>query len=914
MFGWIAFLILVVSLCPAAAGADLGAWASYPPGVGGPGGGSVRRIVEAPGGKLWAATDCGLYSSIDGGAHWSNATTINSLGAVDVRDVAVAATDANRLAVATNSCGVKVSTNGGVTWTQLTINFASKSWVWFNAVAFDPTNPNRLLAGTKFNNSNNYVFELTSANNGVTWTYHPTIPFGADGSSSEVTRIRFSADGSKCFYAFDNGHLFSNTGYLWGFARKVFDFALPGGAGDAFAVAAGSAGLWTSPDGFYFTQTYVTSDTQVVAVAEDPTDANRVLFFTEMYLGSTRVNRLYQSGDRGNTYAEWTGVLGESLLTVNGLFLTAQHEYLLENQAGIFRRANRTGVFAPSTEGLTAFRVQDIAFTEVGNFSTDGGHHFAVSGSDPDQPGNGGVLVWDEGAGQWLRRVGGGLYSKSTRSVAFDPHGGLWASIDGVGFYSSADDGLTWSSYDLRASVSQPSNAALDAIHAIRFGADSSVGVIGTYQAPFYHYDDPAAWWMKGQGLPSFPDWTVDRDIRSTQGFFSSTVQTPNPQSSAFYTKVYVTADGGKNWAGVDGDYFNDKGISSLAASGVVPGHIYAGTTVAGLHESFDGGETWAAVPGLWTTDPEQPLAGASVAHIALGPWQNDLLSAVYLIYHRPPTYEIRGAIFATGDGGATWTKLREDAATYNGQLEVAALAIAPDGKSVIASVAGRGLQYYELGAPPSLGDPGPIPLDPAVNPLTISFDIANVGPAPAADILFLGLRAAGGDPASGVYDFGTDHVLTWWDSTWEACTYYADLTLTDGFYSNNVSVTLEVPSLPGNTPPTIDPIADPSVQVGNELRFTVTPRDNETSVTLLVQGLPPGATFNEATNQFVWTPSTTAGSPHTVSFTAVDSNCARFTRQVSITVNAAPPPPTPGGGGGGGGGGGCFLDALWGR
>ena len=118
-FAW-SLLVIVFAATAAPALAALDRWQPYPPDVGGPWGGSVRRIVSPgdPGDPtdplwavLWAATDGGVYVSENAGASWERRS--QGLESFDVQDVAVCASDPQRLIAATRSTGVYLSADGG---------------------------------------------------------------------------------------------------------------------------------------------------------------------------------------------------------------------------------------------------------------------------------------------------------------------------------------------------------------------------------------------------------------------------------------------------------------------------------------------------------------------------------------------------------------------------------------------------------------------------------------------------------------------------------------------------------------------------------------------------------------------------------------------------------------------------------
>jgi VCBS repeat protein/putative Ig domain-containing protein/FG-GAP repeat protein len=95
-----------------------------------------------------------------------------------------------------------------------------------------------------------------------------------------------------------------------------------------------------------------------------------------------------------------------------------------------------------------------------------------------------------------------------------------------------------------------------------------------------------------------------------------------------------------------------------------------------------------------------------------------------------------------------------------------------------------------------------------------------------------------------------------------------------------------------GNSAPVLDPIGPLSASAFIELRFAVTASDPDSDpVSFLAQGLPAGATFDEETGEFAWTPVLTDEGVHTVSFVATDG-FASDNETVAITVAVTSHPP----------------------
>jgi len=101
-----------------------------------------------------------------------------------------------------------------------------------------------------------------------------------------------------------------------------------------------------------------------------------------------------------------------------------------------------------------------------------------------------------------------------------------------------------------------------------------------------------------------------------------------------------------------------------------------------------------------------------------------------------------------------------------------------------------------------------------------------------------------------------------------------------------------------GNSPPVLDPIGDLSAAAFIPLGFKVTATDlDEDLVSLSVEGLPAGATFNPETGDFAWMPAISDEGVHDVTFAASDGLAQDAeTIRITVAVLNRPPVADPGG------------------
>ena len=88
-----------------------------------------------------------------------------------------------------------------------------------------------------------------------------------------------------------------------------------------------------------------------------------------------------------------------------------------------------------------------------------------------------------------------------------------------------------------------------------------------------------------------------------------------------------------------------------------------------------------------------------------------------------------------------------------------------------------------------------------------------------------------------------------------------------------------------GNRPPILDVIGNKSVREGDKLQFFISGRDpDDDPIAFSAENLPEGATFDEGTKIFSWTPSYTQSGEYTVRFIVSDYEYSAF-EDMQITV-----------------------------
>ena len=127
-----------------------------------------------------------------------------------------------------------------------------------------------------------------------------------------------------------------------------------------------------------------------------------------------------------------------------------------------------------------------------------------------------------------------------------------------------------------------------------------------------------------------------------------------------------------------------------------------------------------------------------------------------------------------------------------------------------------------------------------------------------------------------------TTRTFNWTPTNTQAGNYVVTFTASDGKLSDSKMVAINVSNL--NQPPILSAIADKSITEGTPLGFALNASDPDgDSLTYAASGLPGGATFNNATRTFSWTPDSSQAGMYNVTFRVSDGYLSDST---SVTIN----------------------------
>ena len=319
-----------------------------------------------------------------------------------------------------------------------------------------------------------------------------------------------------------------------------------------------------------------------------------------------------------------------------------------------------------------------------------------------------------------------------------------------------------------------------------------------------------------------------------------------------------VTRAGAFSWT----PGFNDAG-PHRAVIEISDGAQAALTTVAITVTNTNRAPTVSMIPA------QSVLAGDTVGFVILGVDPDG--DALTYSATNPPA----GANLGAMDGRFTWTPSRTDEG--NVTVEV----VASDGDlsaSTMVSIEVRSTNrapVIEAVTDPTVAETGELSVtvmatDPDGDQLTFSAPVLPVG---------------------ALFDVAGATIL-WTPGFTDAGAHPAAVSVSDGTTTVTVAFTIFVTDT--NRPPTLEAIADVSVEAGLPLVLAAVGADPDGgTLTFAVTGLPDSASFDAALGLLRWTPAKSEAGDHAVTVSVTDGT-ATATAAFTVTVTVPPDPPKP--------------------
>jgi photosystem II stability/assembly factor-like uncharacterized protein len=471
---------------------------------------------------LYVGTGSGVvFKSVDKAGTWSplglNNTSIAALAIDPVTSTTI---------YAAGSGGVFSSSDGGAHWSTANTGLPN---VGANALVIDPSSPNVLYAGTPFGG----VFK--SANGGGNWapanaglTNNGTFALAID---SLVPTILYTSNNDGVFKTTNGGQTWTLISSSQGNTFFIRAFAVDRQNEGILYAGAFGQGVFKSADGG---ATWVPSSTglsalDVFSLATDPTNSAILYagFDEDVFQG------VFKSADGGTSW----GLINNGLTNASGLTLNAFSVAVdpktpntlyvggeLVAQAAIFKSINQGISWTAASAGLpqellirklvvdpvTSTTVYALGSAGVSK-SIDAGGHWASANvgltdtntntliADPSSAGilyvgtnRGGVFKSTDSAASW---VATGLSNTRITALGIDPRNPniLYAASFG-NFFKSTDGGNSWTAINTGIPLSFISSIAIDPASSAVYAATEAFGV-------FQSTDGGNSWTAINNGL-----------------------------------------------------------------------------------------------------------------------------------------------------------------------------------------------------------------------------------------------------------------------------------------------------------------------------------------------------------------------------------------------------------------------------
>ncbi len=552
----------------------------------------------------------GVFKSTDGGTTWSQLTLPPGGGIYYTSSIAVAPSNSNDVYIA-GYYDIYKSTDGGNTWTELNLTDGA-----VDAIVVDPNNANVIYAayGSGFGGDSTNFGIYKSTDGGTTWTWLTNgLP-----PANQIDRVSLaiSPSDNQILYAGINGNKPNSSSSDTNRVYRSTD------AGATWSVLPPVQTKSYNANGFGGDQGWYNN-----VIAVDPTHPDTV------YLGGID---FWRSSDGGQTWTNLTHGYGandgenihvdqHAIAFANGNGST----FYIGNDGGVWKTIDGSTSFTNCNAGLQTIQFYDIAASATNPSITVGGtqdngtesNNLPSSGWSEVYGGDGGYVLIDPQNSQiiYSEYVNGGLV-KSTNG------GSTWQNITtGIGekgywiepyvmdpnnpnilytgtnkIYKTTNGGTNWTPItgDIRKSGDLFTTMSISPVQGgvIYAGMSGYRGADNPDSAFLYVSTDSGAQWTDISGnLPKGTDFCQVTADPTHNGVAYLAVLTYGPYLESPH--VLKTTDYGNTWVGLDSSGANGNGFPNVPTKVIcvdsTNSRIYAGT-YEGVFRSTDGGATWS--------------------------------------------------------------------------------------------------------------------------------------------------------------------------------------------------------------------------------------------------------------------------------------------------------------------------------